>query len=253
MARTRRPNTVRDRSTEKTTNTITNVVTTVDFSDPIRANTEPASAPKPKSMLVLLVSRLARPRMPIMEARVTMKGWIRRLAMTNPFNAPTSADPARAHAMAKRIFAAVPAAGAHAVRHNPVREVASASVLPTLRSMPAVRMTRVIPTAMIPISETCRRTSVRLPTSRKIRSPEPERGLVRTASRMMIARPNPLCRFTNLNQLVLNQDGSGIRTWCYHLTTIRLAGNCLQSPRQNIERRGARSGLNNLKTCFLNV
>jgi hypothetical protein len=50
-------------------------------------------------------------------------------------------------------------------------------------------------------------------------SPPADRGLVSTASRTMISRPNPLCRFTKLNR-----DGRGIRTWCYHLTTSALAG-----------------------------
>src|SRR5579871_2300762 len=193
MARTRLPKTVSERSTEKTANTIANMMITVVLSEPSRAKTEPASDPNPKSMLVLLVRRRARPRTPIMEARVTINGWMRRFAITNPLSAPTSADPASAHTMASQILP-------DEVRQSPASEVESASVLPTLRSMPAVRITSVIPTAMIPISETWRRMSVRFPAWRKIRSPAPVRGLVRIARRTMIRSPKPLCRLLRLRR-----------------------------------------------------
>src|SRR5262245_19801741 len=48
---------------------------------------------------------------------------------------------------------------------------AKASVEPTERSMPPARITNVIPTAIMPFSETWRRMSVRLPMSRKMISP----------------------------------------------------------------------------------
>ncbi len=82
--------------------------------------------------------------------------------------------------------------------HSPLPEIKnpavdSASVLPTLRSIPLVRMTSVIPSAITPISDTCLRMSVRLPTSRKIRSPVDDLGLSSTANKRMIARPRRPC------------------------------------------------------------
>ena len=50
-------------------------------------------------------------------------------------------------------------------------EVDRARILPTLRSMPAVRITYVIASAMMPITRICRRISVRLPGCRKMRDP----------------------------------------------------------------------------------
>ena len=57
----------------------------------------------------------------------------------------------------------------------------SASTLPTLRSIPPVRITKVIPSEMIPISETWRRMSVRLPSWKKMREPSCAVGLTITA------------------------------------------------------------------------
>ena len=51
-------------------------------------------------------------------------------------------------------------------------------MLPTLRSMPPVRMTNVIASEMMPISEICRRMSVRLPGCRKMREPSDADGLI---------------------------------------------------------------------------
>ena len=51
-------------------------------------------------------------------------------------------------------------------------------MLPTLRSMPPVRMTKVIASEMIPMREICRRMSVRLPACRKMREPSEAAGLI---------------------------------------------------------------------------
>ena len=64
------------------------------------------------------------------------------------------------------------------VRNIADQRVESARMLPTLRSMPPVRMTNVIASEMMPISEICRRMSVRLPACRKMREPSAAVGLI---------------------------------------------------------------------------
>ena len=59
-------------------------------------------------MFSLLDSHFASPRMPIMEASVTMNGCIRKAATTAPFTAPTSAAAATAAEIASRIWAPFP-------------------------------------------------------------------------------------------------------------------------------------------------
>src|SRR5579885_2363307 len=61
-------------------------------------------------------------------------------------------------------------------------EVERARMLPTLRSIPPVRMTQVIASEMIPMIEIWRSMSVRLPGSRKMHEPSAARGLMTMAS-----------------------------------------------------------------------
>ena len=75
-------------------------------------------------------------------------------------------------------MAAAIAAPAARVRNIATSEVDSARMLPTLRSMPAVRITNVMASEMMPITDICRRMSVRLPGCRKIREPSDAVGLM---------------------------------------------------------------------------
>ena len=60
---------------------------------------------------------------------------------------------------------------------------------PTERSMPPSRMTMVIPVATSPVTDTCRKTSVRFWYERKMFAPEDVRGEARAPTRQMSARP----------------------------------------------------------------
>ena len=68
---------------------------TTAFSRKIGGESAATSCPNPISMFSLFESHFASPRTPIMVASVTMKGWIRRVAITAPFTAPAGADAAR--------------------------------------------------------------------------------------------------------------------------------------------------------------
>ena len=123
-----------------------------------------------------------------MVASVTMNGWMRSAAITAPFTAPTG-----------RRGRQPPVAIAIAIRACPQRVstiatsvVESARMLPTLRSMPPVRITNVIASEMMPISETCRRMSVRLPACRKMREPSDAVGLIAMARIRMPSSANRL-------------------------------------------------------------
>src|SRR4051794_1134602 len=63
----------------------------------------------------------------------------------------------------------------------------SAMMEPTERSIPPVRITRLMPTATIPLFDTCRSTSDRLPVLRKILTPLDEAGdvIMPTARRII--------------------------------------------------------------------
>jgi hypothetical protein len=65
----------------------------------------------------------------------------------------------------------------------------NASVEPTERSMPPVRITIVIPTATRPVTETCRSTSDRFPDERKILCPFDVTGENATPAANRIASP----------------------------------------------------------------
>src|SRR5207302_4979103 len=91
------------------------------------------------------------PRAIVSIARVTMNGATRPLATARPFTTP---NPAPAASPARRLNAnGTPPFSAPAMI-APAR----ASSEPTDRSIPAVRMTKVIPAAMIALMETCRAT-----------------------------------------------------------------------------------------------
>ena len=159
------------------------------------ANAAATSWPKPISILALPVIHLAKPRIPIMLASVTTNGWIPNSATTAPFSAPTAVEIASAARMAIRICCVYPSPAPTRVSVIATTEVESARILPTLRSIPAVRMTKVMANAMMPITEIWRRMSVRLPSWRKIRDPSAAVGLSAIARIRMPPSPATLCRF----------------------------------------------------------
>ena len=76
-----------------------------------------------------------------------------------------------------------------------VSVVESARMLPTLRSIPPVRITSVMASEIIPMSDTWRRMSVRLPAWRKMREPSAADGLIRMARTMIPASAATLRAF----------------------------------------------------------
>ena len=121
--------------------------------------------------------------MPIIAARVTMKGCTLSRAMTSPLSAPTAPQARTAMAMAAAICSAGAPAGPAMRQRRRHQRGGKRQTLPTLRSMPPVRMTNVMPREMIPIRETCRRMSVRLPSWKKMREPSDAVGLTIAANR----------------------------------------------------------------------
>ena len=182
MARTCRPNTVRASTVQNSTAAPANAPITIAFWRNSAAKFAATSRPNPISMFSLLVSHFARPRSPIMDASVTMNGCTRIVAMVRPLIAPASMDAATATATAIAMWLPYDAAGQAGVRHIAVRAVDIARILPTLRSIPPVRITKVMAREIMPMSEICRRISVRLPACRKMREPSPATGLVIAAS-----------------------------------------------------------------------
>jgi len=79
------------------------------------------------------------------------------------------------------------------VKTSATRDDASASTVPTLKSIPPVRITNVMPSEIMPISETCRKTSVIFPASKKIKPPRGECGLAIRAITTTRKSPNMLC------------------------------------------------------------
>ena len=104
--------------------------------------------------------------------------------MTSPLSA-RRAEAASAARMARAMCAGDAVPCQPRVSAMAVSVVESARMLPTLRSMPPVRMTNVIASEMIPISEIWRRMSVRLPDCRKMREPSAAVGLISMASSTM--------------------------------------------------------------------
>jgi hypothetical protein len=71
------------------------------------------------------------------------------------------------------------------VNNNVTTHADRARILPTLKSIPADIMTKVIPKAIIPISETCLIISVIFSGSRKIIDPLPDLGLIITPRKII--------------------------------------------------------------------
>jgi hypothetical protein len=100
------------------------------------------------------VAASAAPRTAIIIASVTTKGWMRAFAMRSPLTRPSA------------VATPSPASTAAAVPLPPPASFAAttpaiASSAPTERSIPAVRMTTVIPSATRPSMLFCRRTLIR--------------------------------------------------------------------------------------------
>jgi len=89
---------------------------------------------------------------------VTMKGAIRPLVTSNPFARPQARPARTAHAIAAAT--AVPCArpaSETALSARTASEPTKAAIDPTERSIPPETMTKVIPSEMIPVYETCLR------------------------------------------------------------------------------------------------
>jgi len=128
--------------------------------------------------------------------------------MTVPTTSPTTAQRPMVAAMHAAMWTVPDVPGCHRVSSSDTVDADSASTLPTLRSMPAVRITNVIPSAMIPISETWRRMLTRLLSParkfstistgvlppRKMFVPSRFSGLMRMAMRTSSSSPMTLCR-----------------------------------------------------------
>jgi len=114
-------------------------ITTV-FWETKSAKTDETFCPNPISMLVLLVSHLARPRTPIIADKVITKGCIFRLAISRPLVKPTRPPAKTAAVIAITIWVNAPVPGSHLVIIRAVTDAERARTLPTLRSIPAVRI-----------------------------------------------------------------------------------------------------------------
>ena len=161
----------------------------------------------------LLVSHFARPRTPIMEASVTMNGWIRECRDHHAVQRAGEAGRRDRRRIASAICA-VGIAATSRVRHIAATAVESARMLPTLRSMPPVRMTNVMASEIMPISEIWRRMSVRLPAWRKMREPS---GAVRAdrdgQNARMPAAPPGSGRAKQAVPARIGASGAGLRRW----------------------------------------
>ena len=98
-------------------------------------------------------------------ARVTIKDWILKRVVTNPLIMPASAPMLRTSAT----VGSVPSPARIINEAAPTAQ--SASTAPTDRSMPPIRMTSVMPMAMMPFSEAKRTMLSRLLGSRKMLRP----------------------------------------------------------------------------------
>jgi hypothetical protein len=96
-----------------------------------------------------LVAASAAPRAAVSIASVTTKGWMRALAITSPLTRPSSAAVPTPPSSATAV--PLPASFAATIP-------ATASSAPTDRSIPPVRMTKVIPSATRPSMLFCRST-----------------------------------------------------------------------------------------------
>jgi hypothetical protein len=166
------------------------------------ANRAAASDPKPISIFSFRVSHFARPRTPIMDASVTINGGMPSSEIVAPFNVPISAAAKQAtptpHAACQKRWA--PPGRVSSVATS---DVASANVLPTLKSIPAVKITNVMGSAMIPMTDTCRRMSVRLPVWRKIFDPSCAIGLNKIAVKTIPASAATLFRRRSQGNIIV--------------------------------------------------
>src|ERR1700733_14752187 len=193
MARAYRPNSVFDKSAADVIVSRTYDPTNTGLLENAVAKDDPRSNQHPRSILEFALSQRARPRMPIMLARVTTNGWRFQRAMTNPLIRPTNPALKTASSAATKIPIAPVKGRAAVVTSRADNDDASARIVPTLKSMPPVMITKVMPSEMIPISETCLKMSVRFPNWRKTNPPRGARGLMMRARTIRPARPIPLC------------------------------------------------------------
>ena len=164
-----------------------------NFLLPIKLAKAPAASwPKPTFNVELSVSHLARHQMPIMLAKVAMNGGTVSLEIVKPLTVPMIIDAVMPDRNGNRDVAGEAEAGGPFHQQLCQYTAQNARMLLTLRSMPPVRMTKVMANAITPTTVICLSTSLRFPAERKMFEPSCERGLRMAASNTIPMRPAEL-------------------------------------------------------------